>query len=236
MQAGERELLWDVERARNQIRERDLPRFRVVGCVQRLRGPNFHGLSLSRRPVTHSSRSILRRGSYAFCFVTRLRHEGQGEDRSPNFLPRPRSSVISFFFFKVKTIFNDLSTSEWLQEWFLFKHFGLFCTRVRLTCHVTIIGKSISVKKKIIVRDDEPGESWPPPERKFTMYKWTRKDELIFLRRKKRRFLKLFVQTSQPTIYYIRLFVRNFLQLHIESEGYVNFALCKDLKSRIKEF
>lgn len=76
----------------------------------------------------------------------------------------------------------------------------------------------------------------PLPERKFTMYKWTRKDELIFLRRKKRRFLKLFVQTSQPTIYYIRLFVRNFLQLHIESEGHVNFALCKDLKSRIKEF
>lgn len=75
-----------------------------------------------------------------------------------------------------------------------------------------------------------------PPERKFTMYKWTRKDELIFLRRKKRRFLKLFVQTSQPTIYYIRLFVRNFLQLHIESEGNVNFALCKDLKSRMKEF
>lgn len=73
----------------------------------------------------------------------------------------------------------------------------------------------------------------PLPERKFTMYKWTRKDELIFLRRKKRRFLKLFVQTSQPTIYYIRLFVRNFLQLHIESEGYVNFALCRIRSAKI---
>ena len=61
---------------RNQIRERDLPRFRVVGCVQRLRGnrgpTSTACLSLSRPYDARLPFAIYvssTRVSYAFCFM-----------------------------------------------------------------------------------------------------------------------------------------------------------------------
>lgn len=123
MQAGECEVSLSLSlsmRPRNQIRERDLPWFRVVGCVQRLHaGPTSTAclsLSLSRPLATHGYHSI---AIYLYVFdegilrvlfyATKVRvrrivaNFGIGRE-----LPRPRSSANIMYLFVISP-FSSLS-------------------------------------------------------------------------------------------------------------------------------